>query len=144
MTEDMNVLAVSIARLEATLSGVVKQIDHQDRNSQQLVKLFEERITSRFDTIEKRLDSMERARDEARNAQTEDRRLVEARLHELEALATAKADAVKQAADERAELVEARVSVMERQWARAIGIALGAGISSGGAFAVISRALGAG
>lgn len=137
MTDDVNTLAIAIARVEATLSGVVKQIDHQDRNSQQLVKLFEERITSRFDTIEKRLDGMERSRDEARREAQRERDAVEARFRELEDLADAKAAAV------RSDL-EPRMSVMERQWARAIGIALGAGISSGGAFALISRALGAG
>lgn len=137
MTDDMNVLAVAIARLEATLSGVVKQIDHQDRNSQQLVKLFEERITSRFDTIEKRLDGMERSRDDARRDAQRERDAVEARFREIEELASTQADAIRRD-------LEPRMSVIERQWARAIGIALGAGISSGGAFAVISRALGAG
>ena len=55
--------AVAIARLEATLEGIKRQIDHQDRNAQQLVRLFEERISVRFDAVEQRLGRIEQAQE---------------------------------------------------------------------------------
>lgn len=134
--------AVSVARLEARLDGIKLQIDQQDRNQQQLVRLFDERMVARFDSIDKRLDAMDRARDESRAETTKLREVTEGRLKELEATATAKVEATAKELHDRIEVESKRSDALENFNARLIGVALGASVLSGGVFAAVSKALG--
>lgn len=104
---------VGLARLEARLDGIKTQIDQQDRNSQQLVRLFEERITHQFDAVNKRLDDMEASRSEARREATRERDAVEARFRELE------------------EKVDVRFVALERFTSKLIGVGAACAVLGG-------------
>lgn len=109
---------VAIARIEATLKAIKNQIDYSERASAQLVKMIDERFSSRFDEITRRLDEQDRIRDSART----------------EAQAALAALGV-------------RVTALET-WktgftGRLIGIAIGIGVASGGAAGIVLKLLGA-
>lgn len=146
--------AVAIARIEATLDGVKRQIDHQDRNTGQLVKVFEERMMGRLDDLARRLDEMERAREAARREAMTERQAIEVRLRELEEKSQVRVEAVaaKLKAEhdsESKELQEAllemskRVTHIEDFRTKVVGIGIGAGMASGGVFALVAKAIGA-
>ena len=97
---------IGLARVEATLAGITRQIDHQDRTQQQLVSLFEERITLQFTSVNDRLDSLAATQAGERDA-------VEARFRDIEVRA-----------DNRFQAVDGRLSVLERFNSKLAGIAL--------------------
>lgn len=142
MTPITATAAVAIARIEATLDGVKKQIDHQDRNTGQLVKMFEERMVSKIDDITRRLDSMEKAREDARREHQQERAEVDVRLKELEQKALDRAEAIAREAKEEAKALEARMSLVEKFNQKLMGVAIGVGVASGGTFAIVAKAIG--
>lgn len=146
MGEDPN---VSIARLEAVLQGIKTQIDQQDRNQQQLVRLFDERVSARFDSVDQRLTAMDRAREESRNETARLREVTEERLKELEAKALGEVKSAAQMLHERDEEIERnikaeakRIDTLEKFNARLIGVAVGSSALTGGIFAGIMKAMG--
>ena len=131
MTATPEDTAIAVARLEAHLSGIKLQIDQQDRNQQQLVRLFDERMVARFDSIDKRLDAMDRARDESRAETTKLREVTEARLHELEEKADRKVEETAQKLAARIDTVESRAATLENFKAQLIGVAVAASALTG-------------
>lgn len=82
---------VAIARIEATLTAIKNQIDYSERASAQLVKMVDERVTSRFDgvgarfdVLERRLNEMDSSRERARHDDLDWRSKVESRIGALE------------------------------------------------------------
>ena len=133
---------VAIARMEARLDGIKLQIDQQDRNQQQLVRLFDERMVARFDSIDKRLDAMDRARDESRMEATKLREVTEARLHELEEKATRKVEETARDLRVDIETLEKRAGTLENFNAKLLGVAAASSVLTGVVVTVIIRALG--
>lgn len=138
--------AVAIARMEATLEGMRKQIDHQDRNTAQLVKLFEERMMGKFVETDRRLveiaarlDTMERAREEARHEAARDRVSLDNRLRELEREGEAKAEKVASEAKTGVSDLDRRLKVLEEFRWKLVGVMAGVGFVAGGTGAVIAR-----
>lgn len=127
--------AVAVARIEATLAGMQKQMDHQDRNSAQLVKLFEERMVGRLDGLDRRLDTIEAMRREEKIS-------TEHRLSQLEEKHETRAKAIAEEAKQVAEAMAVRLTAVEKFNNRAIGVMVGVGVASGGTVAVIAKALG--
>ena len=141
--------AIAIARIEATLDGVKKQIDHQDRTTQQLVKLFEERMMGKFGEVERRLDSMEKAREDARIEAAKDRSHLDNRLRDLERDAEAAAEKIAKEAKaevaaltEKVERVDMRAQSLENFKAKLVGMMVGVGVVSGGTAAAVAKAIG--
>jgi ElaB/YqjD/DUF883 family membrane-anchored ribosome-binding protein len=134
--------AIAIARMEATLDGVKKQIDHQDRNTAQLVKLFEERMMGKFVEIERRLDAMERAREEARMETQKDRSLLDTRLRELERGAETAAEKVAAEAKSEVRGLDGRLKMLEEFRWKLVGVMAGVGMVAGGAGAVVAKGIG--
>ena len=139
MTEDS---AVAIARLEALLTGVKTQIDQQDRNQQQLVRLFDERVSARFDSVDKRLDAMDKAREESRAETTKLREVTEERLKELEGKALATIEIRTAALHDRDEALETRIHTLENFNARLVGVAIAVSALTGVVTYVIDKAVG--
>lgn len=134
--------AVGIARIEATLEGLKRQIDQQDRNSAQLVKLFEERMVGRLDAIERRLDGMEKAREAARSEQIEERKVMEARLKELELKSESQVARLASEAKREADALAQRVGSIEDWKQRIVGVGIGIGIASGSTVAAVLKIFG--
>lgn len=134
--------AVAIARIEATLDGLKKQIDHQDRNTGQLVKTFEERVVSRIDELSRRIDGMEKARDEARRELMAERNQIDVRLKELEQKALDRAEVIASEAKAEAKALEQRMGAVEKFNQKLVGVAIGVGVASGGTFALVAKAIG--
>jgi hypothetical protein len=76
--------AVAIARIEATLVSIKNQIDYSERSSAQLVRMVDERFTSRFDVIDRRMNEMDTSRERARLDDVAARREYEKRLGAVE------------------------------------------------------------
>lgn len=133
---------VAIARIEATLAGIKNQIDYSERSSAQLVKLVDERFTARFDSLERRLDTMDASRETARVEQAKQFDEMEKRIELAAKNAADRADAVADKAAARAEIIEARLSNVERFNARLIGAIVGSAGLTGTIVAGVVKAMG--
>lgn len=116
MTEDS--MGVALARLEARLDGIKQQIDHQDRNQSQLVRLVDERMANTQRAFETHLA------DKIGNIDTK-LAGIERRLEGLEA---------------RHDRADDRISKLENFNSKLYGLALGSALGGGGIAGLIVKA----
>lgn len=116
--------SAAIARIDATMTAMLRQLDYSERNAAQMVRLAEEKLTFRFDTIDKRLEQMEKAAEIVRLS-------LEKKDAEIDKRLSARDDEM----DERLTKVEK----FNARLAGAIGLAAGL---SGLATALILKAIG--
>lgn len=142
--------AVVAARLEAQLEAIKNQIDHGERTSQQIARLADERLTARFDSIDRRLTDMDSARERARKDDLHAREAIELKQTAVELRVTAleKFDhaGVEKTLDALARLnldtVASDVGDLKKFKWTLFGICIGASAAGGGLAAVIANALG--
>ena len=116
--------SAAIARIDATLMAMLRQLDYSERNAAQMVRLAEEKLTFRFDTIDKRLEQMEKAAEVVRVALEKKDAEIDQRMATVE------------------DHFSNRLTKVEQFNARLVGFGFGVSVVTGGITAGILKVLG--